>query len=55
MGLGQETGQLSPGMSADFIILGHNLFDISPEQIHATRVRQTWFAGRLVHDASPTG
>jgi hypothetical protein len=52
MGLAGETGRLSPGMSADFVVLGHNRFDIPVDRIHATEVRQTWFAGRLVHDAS---
>ncbi|MFJ2650228.1 amidohydrolase [Streptomyces sp. NPDC087420] len=50
MGLAERTGRLSPGMSADFIVLDHNLFDVPVERIHATRVRQTWFAGRLVHE-----
>lgn len=55
MGLAGETGRLSTGMSADFIVLDRNLFDIPQNEIHATRVRQTWFAGRLVHEASPEG
>jgi hypothetical protein len=53
MGLASETGRLSAGMSADFIILNHNIFDVPVAQIHTTRVQQTWFAGRLVHDESP--
>ncbi|TCC49568.1 amidohydrolase [Kribbella pittospori] len=52
MGLAQQTGQLSPGMSADFIVLDRNLFDTPVEHIHATQVRQTWFAGRRVHRGS---
>jgi predicted amidohydrolase YtcJ len=52
MGLAQETGRLSTGLSADFVVLDRNLFDIPVEQVHATRVRQTWFAGRLVHEAA---
>jgi hypothetical protein len=51
-GLAQQTGHLSPGMSADFIVLDRNLFDTPVQQIHDTQVRQTWFAGRLVHDRS---
>ncbi len=51
-GLAQVTGRLSPGMSADFIILDRDLFTIPVEKIHATQVRQTWFGGRLVHDAA---
>jgi predicted amidohydrolase YtcJ len=54
MGLDQETGQISPGMSADFIVLDRNLFGTPVEQIHTTRVQQTWFAGRLVHEGSST-
>jgi hypothetical protein len=50
MGLHQEIGRIEPGMSADFVILDRNLFDIPVERIHDTQVRQTWFAGRLVHD-----
>jgi hypothetical protein len=52
MGLARQTGQLSPGMSADFVLLDRNLFDTPVERIHDTQVRQTWFAGRLVHDGS---
>jgi predicted amidohydrolase YtcJ len=51
MGLQQEIGRIEPGMSADFVILDRNLFTVPVERIHDTRVRQTWFAGRLVHDA----
>jgi predicted amidohydrolase YtcJ len=50
MGLGGQIGQLSPGRSADFVVLDRHIFDIPVEQIHATQVRQTWFAGRLVHE-----
>lgn len=50
MGLHRETGRIEPGLSADFVVLDRNLFDIAVERIHDTRVRQTWFAGRLVHD-----
>jgi hypothetical protein len=51
MGLHHETGRLEPGLSADFVVLDRNLFGGNVEQIHETQVRQTWFAGRLVHDA----
>jgi predicted amidohydrolase YtcJ len=50
MGLGLETGRLAAGMSADFIVLDRHLFQIAPEQIHETRVEQTWFGGKLVHE-----
>jgi len=55
MGLDGETGRLSAGMSADFIVLDQHLFDVPLEQIHVTRVEQTWFAGRLVHQATGNG
>ena len=51
-GLAKVTGKLSPGMSADFIVLDRDLFTIPVDQIHATQVRETWFGGRLVHNAS---
>ncbi|HEY4458064.1 MAG TPA: amidohydrolase [Pseudonocardiaceae bacterium] len=49
MGLRREAGRIQEGLSADFVILDHNLFDIPVGRIHDTQVRQTWFAGRLVH------
>ncbi|MCU1682020.1 MAG: putative amidohydrolase family protein [Amycolatopsis sp.] len=52
MRLDHEVGRLSPGLSADVIILDRNLFEVLIEQVHATRVQRTWFAGRLVHDAT---
>jgi hypothetical protein len=52
MGLAQQTGRLSPGFAADFIVLDRNLFDTPVERVHDTQVRQTWFAGRLVHEGS---
>jgi predicted amidohydrolase YtcJ len=50
-GLHHQTGRLAPGLSADFVVLERNLFDVEVTDIHATRVRQTWFAGRLVHES----
>jgi hypothetical protein len=52
MGLDKETGRIKAGLSADFILLDQNIFEIPVEQIHATRVRQTWFAGRSVYEAT---
>ncbi|MBP0461885.1 amidohydrolase [Streptomyces montanisoli] len=49
LGLSHETGRLRPGLSADFIVLDRPLFDIPVDEIHATQVVQTWFAGRRVH------
>ena len=50
-GLAEVTGRLSPGLSADFIVLDRDLFAVPVDQIHATQVRETWFSGRLVHEA----
>ena len=52
MGLGQETGRIKTGFSADFILPDQDIFEIPIGRIHSTRVRQTWFAGRLVYDES---
>ncbi|MEW2548468.1 amidohydrolase [Streptomyces sp. NPDC047002] len=49
MGLSHETGRIRPGLSADFIVLDRPLFDIPVQEVHATQVLQTWFAGRQVY------
>ncbi|HEX4250243.1 MAG TPA: amidohydrolase, partial [Pseudonocardia sp.] len=51
IGLGEETGQLRAGLSADFIAIDQHLLDIPVDQIHRTQVRQTWFAGALVYES----
>ena len=51
-GLDRVTGQLSAGRSADFIVLDRNHFAVPVDQIHATQVRETWFCGRLVCEAT---
>ncbi len=52
MGLGTVTGSIEVGKAADFIMLDRNLFEIDPSEVHRTKVEQTWFAGRLVHEAA---
>ncbi|MCZ2811653.1 amidohydrolase [Modestobacter sp. VKM Ac-2979] len=52
MGLGEVTGRLTSGRSADFIVLDRHLFEVDIAQVHATRVLRTYFAGRLVHTAA---
>lgn len=49
-GLGDTTGAIRPGLSADFILVNQNLFDIEPSQIHQTQVEFTYFQGRKVYD-----
>jgi len=51
MGLGDQTGQLRPGLAADFITIDQPLLDIPVDQIHRTQVRQTWFGGTLAYEA----
>lgn len=51
MGFERETGSLSLGKSADFILLDRDLFAIEPDAIADTIVRRTYFAGRVMHCA----
>lgn len=49
MGIGQETGSIEVGKSADFIVLDKNLFKVPATQVHTTTVKQTFFRGRQVY------
>ena len=49
-GLGDKTGTIRPGLSADFVVLDRNLFDIEPDTIHDTQVEATYFQGKKVYD-----
>ena len=51
MYLEHQSGSLTPGKHADFIVLDRNLFDIPPDQIGETRVLRTIFTGKEVHRA----
>jgi predicted amidohydrolase YtcJ len=44
-----ETGSLTPGKSADVIILDRDLTAIAPEDIVSTHVVATFFEGRCVY------
>ncbi|GAB2776918.1 amidohydrolase [Amycolatopsis magusensis] len=48
MGLGAVTGSLSPGKSADFLVLDRDPFRTSPAELARTEVTETWFAGHRV-------
>lgn len=53
MGLGEVTGSVQVGQSADLIELDQHLFRIPAHRIHETRVLRTWLQGRVVHQANP--
>ncbi|MGW8765899.1 amidohydrolase [Streptomyces sp. NPDC055815] len=55
MGLGDVAGALRPGLSADFIVLNQNLFDVDPGEIHRTEVDLTYFQGKNVHERETKG
>jgi hypothetical protein len=56
MGLGHVTGTIEIGKSADMIVLDQNLFEVAPNRLSQTKVLQTYFEGRLVHErGSPVG
>ncbi|WP_252440432.1 amidohydrolase [Pseudonocardia humida] len=48
MGLSGVTGSLTPGLSADFVVLDRDPFAVPTEELGATTTLQTWFAGRRV-------
>lgn len=51
MGLDDVTGSLTPGKSADFVVLSANPHDIDVDDVRFISARQTWFAGRKVYEA----
>lgn len=48
---GHFTGRLSPGFSADLILLDRDIFTCDPYEIAETEVLQTLFQGQTVHQA----
>ncbi len=48
MGLGDVTGSLTPGKSADFVVLDQDPFTVDIERVVHTRAVETWFSGRRV-------
>ncbi|MEB3367758.1 amidohydrolase [Saccharopolyspora mangrovi] len=49
LGIDDLTGALRPGLSADFLVLDRNIFEVPATQIHNTTVEQTYFRGERVH------
>lgn len=50
-----ELGSIAVGKRADLVVLGADLFAISPADIAETPVRMTFVDGRLVHGEAPVG
>lgn len=51
MGLGDRTGRLASGLSADFVVLDRDLYAVTPQEIAGTKVLKTYFAGEEVYAA----
>lgn len=52
MRMGDVTGALRPGLSADFVVLDRDLLAIPADSIAASRVLATYFKGRRVYAAA---
>ena len=50
MQLGDVTGSVEVGKSADLIVLERNLFDIPADEIADTKVLTTYFEGQPVYE-----
>lgn len=50
--LESRIGSIEPGKSAQIIVLNQNPFKIPATRISETRVRMTWFEGKLVYSAA---
>jgi hypothetical protein len=51
MRLGQKTGRVAAGLSADFIVLDRDLYSVAAAEVAGTKVLKTYFAGREVYSA----
>ena len=54
VGAADTTGRLSDGLSADFIVVDRNIFEIEATEIAGTQVLATYFEGRRVHEHPDT-
>ena len=45
------TGQLAPGLQADFVVLAQDPMAVAPADLHALAVRSTWVDGAPVYEA----
>jgi predicted amidohydrolase YtcJ len=51
--LGNQTGSIEVGKSADLIVLDHNLFKEPIHDVHKVKVVSTYFEGKPVYSAAP--
>lgn len=49
MGLDDVTGTLTPGLSADFVVLDESPYEVDIDRLPHFTAAQTWFAGEPVH------
>ncbi|MFJ4046258.1 amidohydrolase [Microbacterium sp. NPDC089987] len=49
-----DTGSIREGYLADLVVISPDPFGLPAEELHRTRVEQTWINGRRVHDSSST-
>ena len=50
MGLGNVSGSLAPGMSADFIVTDRNPYTVPISTLHSIRVMMTFIDGERVYE-----
>ena len=48
LSLGDETGSITEGKSADFLIIDNDIINCSPEELWETEVLETHFRGKQV-------
>lgn len=48
-GIGDLTGSISVGRSADFLVLNHDPFECDVTELLQIKALQTWFAGTTVY------
>jgi hypothetical protein len=52
LGLDGETGSITSGRSADFVILDRDIIKCTTDELMSTVVLKTYFRGTLVYDKS---
>jgi hypothetical protein len=50
LGLEREIGSIEVGKFADLVVLEKNLFEVSPHEIHKTKVVMTVMNGQVRHE-----